>query len=261
MKIHQMAIVEDGAKLGADVTIDAFSYIHAGAVIGDGSWIGPQAVIYGSTILGEECRVHAGVILGDTPQDLGFSGGKTYVRIGDRCTFREGVTIHKGTKEGSTTHVGNDCLFMANSHVAHNCVLGDNVILTNGALLGGYVEVGDGAFISANCLVHQFVRIGRLAMLGGNSGANKDVPPFCMIHPYGLNRLSGLNMVGLRRAQMTASERKELKESYRILFMSTTLQKEALARIRETMDSQAVLELCSFIEASKRGVCIPHQKQ
>jgi UDP-N-acetylglucosamine acyltransferase len=253
--IHPTAVVEPGAELGADVDIGPFSWIQSRCRIGDRSRIGPHVTVYGHTTLGAECRVHAGAVLGDLPQDTAFDGGVSYLRIGDRCRIREGVTLHRGTREETTTTVGSDCFLMAFSHVGHNTRIGDGVIVANGVLLAGYVDVGDRVFISGNCAVHQFVRIGRLAMLGGGCGASKDVPPFCTVHPISLNQLAGLNTVGLRRAGFDADQRLEIKRVYGTLFRSSLSVLQAVERIRADFNSDLALEIADFVAASKRGIC------
>lgn len=255
MAIHPTAIVESGSELGKDVTVGAFSYIEAGVKLGDGCVIGPHVTILRHTSLGANCRVHAGAVLGDLPQDLAFQGEETYVQIGQSCVIREGVTIHRGTKAGSITEVGNHCLLMAQSHLAHNVKLGNHVIVANGALLAGYVEVGDRAFISGNCLVHQFTRVGRLAMMSGASAVQKDVLPFCITRSVSPNTIMGLNVVGLRRAGFTASDRQILKQALMVLYNSGLNVSQAADRLEKEFDSALVKELCDFIRGSKRGIC------
>ena len=180
MPIHPTACIASSARIGSDVTIGPYVCIEDDVVVGDGCVLGPHACLLQYTRLGNNCRVHAGTALGDLPQDRKFQGEASYLEIGPDCIFREGVTVHRGTQPGSITRIGQGCLLMANSHVAHNVTLGDNVIMCNGALLAGHVEVGDQAFISANAMVHQFARVGRLSMLAGGTLAQMDVPPFCI---------------------------------------------------------------------------------
>ena len=255
MSVHPTAVIEDGAELGANVTVGACAYIEKGAQLEDGCVVGPHAVIYGSTTLGEGCRVHAGAVLGDVPQDLAFEGGESRVRIGARCVIREGVTIHRGTKTDTTTTVGDDCFLMAYSHLGHNVELGNRVIVVNNAMLGGYVVVEDGAFISGKVGVHQFCRVGRLAMLGGNSIATKDVPPFAMTRTAALNEVVGLNVVGMRRAGMTAEERQAVKRAFETIYRSGLNVSQAIASLREEGVEGPAAEFITFIEASKRGIC------
>ena len=255
MSIHPSAIVELEAELGDNVTIGPFAYIDRETKIGEGSVIGPHAVVYRYTTIGPGCKVHGGAVLGDVPQDIGFGGGWTGVQIGANCIIREGVTIHRGTKEGTSTLVGDDCFLMVNSHLAHNVVLGNGVIMANGALLAGYVEVGDGAFISGNAVVHQFTRIGRLAMISGLSGTGKDVPPFCTVHGLRRNEIAGLNIVGLRRSGMSPDERKQVKAAFSVLYRSGLNFSQAIERMKKEFPDGPAAEMWRFAEQSKRGVC------
>jgi len=247
--------VETGAELGADVEVGPFAVIRSGARIGDGCRIGPHAVIFGETRLGPRCRVHAGAVVGDLPQDLSFRGAASRVEVGEDCTIREGVTIHRGTKEGTVTVVGPRCFLMANSHVAHNVRLGERVILANGALLAGYVTVDDYAFLSGNCGVHQFCRIGRLAMVGGGAILTKDCPPYCTVRANDLNRVTGLNVIGMRRAGMDAAARAEVKAAFVLLYRSGLNTTQAVAALRERFPAGPVSAFADFIEASSRGIC------
>jgi UDP-N-acetylglucosamine acyltransferase len=258
MSIHPTAVVDPGAVIGANVAIGPFAFIDRDTQIGDGCVIGPHSVILRYTSLGRNCRVHACAVLGDLPQDLAFKDEPSYVKIGANCVFREGVTIHRGTKPGTSTIVGDNCFLMANSHLAHNVQLGNGVIIANGALLAGYVEVGERAFISGNAVIHQFVRIGRLAMLSGVSGIGKDVPPFCTTVGVCRNRIAGLNVVGLRRAGIGPEERQAIRSTIKILYRSGLNVSQALERIKKEFTQPAVQEICAFVEASKRGICTMH---
>lgn len=256
MTIHPSAIVDPSARLGEGVSVGPGAVISAGAVIGPRTTIGPNAVICTHTTLGEDCRVHAGAVIGDTPQDLGFKNTPSFVRIGDRVTMREGVTIHRGTKENTETVVGDECYLMANSHLAHNVTLGRRVILANGALLGGYVSIGDFAFISGNALIHQFCRIGRLAMVGGGAGISKDVPPFCTARSITPNAVMGLNVVGMRRVGIDAAQRKIIRLCFDIIFRRGFNTAQALAELEAIPDPGPYpAEFIAFIRTAKRGIC------
>ena len=254
MSIHPTAVISAKAALGESVSVGPFAVIDEDVRIGDGSMIGAHAVIHRYTTLGPECRVHAGAVLGDLPQDLSFQGATSSVEIGARCVIREGVTIHRGTKEGTATVVGDECFLMAFSHLGHNVRLGNAVILANGVLLAGYVEVGDRVFISGHAGVHQFVRIGRLAMLTGLSGVSKDVPPFCLVG-VGRNVIAGLNIVGLKRAGLAPDARKQIKAAFDLLYRSGLNVSQALEQMRKEFPDGPAAELWRFVEASKRGIC------
>ena len=255
--IHPSAVVEDGVDLAADVQVGPFSFLAAGAKIGAGCRIGPHVTIHGCVTLGAGCQVHAGAVLGDLPQDLGFAGDASYVTIGDNCVLREGVTIHRGTKPGTTTRIGNRCMFMAFSHAAHNVQTGDDVILANGALLAGYANLGSRVFVSGHALVHQFVRIGDVAMLGGGAAVSKDVPPFCTVRPMSGNRVLGLNIVGMRRAGISPAERMEVKRLFKMLYLSGLIPSEAIAALqREDLSELPVAKsFVDFVSTSERGIC------
>jgi UDP-N-acetylglucosamine acyltransferase len=255
MSIHPTAVVDPAAVIGANVTVGPFAFIDRDTQIGDGCVIGPHSTILRYTSLGPNCRVHACAVLGDLPQDLAFKEEPSYVKIGANCVFREGVTIHRGTKPGTSTVVGDNCFLMANSHLAHNVQLGNGVILANGVLLAGYVEVGERAFISGNAVAHQFCRIGRLVMLQGLGGVSKDVPPFCVVPGLQGNVVTSLNVVGMRRAGVTPQERLEVKRAFATLYRSGLNVSQAVERMRSEFKQGPALEFCDFIDGSKRGIC------
>lgn len=253
--IHPTALVGAKAEIGENVVIGPYSVIDDHVRLGDGCMIGPHVVIHPYTTLGKRCRVHASAVLGDIPQDLSFPGGISYVDIGDDCVIREGVTIHRGTKPDTRTVIGDQCFLMAFSHFAHNVRLGRKIIVANAALLAGYVEVDDGAFISGSVVIHQFVKIGRLAMLGGQSGIGKDIPPFCMTESATRNRIAGLNLVGLKRAGIGPEERKAIKQGFEILYRSGLNVGQAVERMKTEFPSGPASELWRFVERSERGIC------
>lgn len=251
--IHAKAVVESGAGLGEGVSVGPFSYVQAGATIGSGTVIGANVTVLQFTTVGEECRVHAGAVLGDLPQDVAFGGDESYVVIGDRCRIRECVTIHRGTTEGTTTRVGDDCMLMACSHLAHNVRLGDGVVLANGVLLAGHAQVADGVFMGGNAMVHQFARVGRLAMISGFTAVKKDVPPFCMTRAQTAG-VMGLNVVGLRRAGVGPAERRALKSAFRLLYRSGLNVSQAVDRIASELEGDLITEFCEFVSSSERGI-------
>lgn len=213
-----------------------------------------HVTLMGFTEIGADNVIHSGAVIGDTPQDLAFSAAtESYVRVGCRNVVRELVQIHRGTKEGSATTIGDDNYLMAHAHIGHNCTLGNNVIIANGAMLGGYVEVADRVFISGNCAVHQFVRIGRLALLRGLSKAARDVPPFCIMD--GTHTVRAINRVGLRRAGFNSQQVAAVHAAFRTLFFVQGNLRLAMSKVEEGECSAEVRELLDFIRASKRGVC------
>ena len=253
--IHKTAIIDSGAELGNDVEVGPFTVIESDVTIGDGSVIGPNVSIRPYTSIGSHCNVHAGAVLGGIPQDVNFEGGKSFVSVGANCQIREGVTINRGTQTDSVTEIGDDCFLMAFSHFGHNVKLGSKVIVANGALLAGYVDIGDQVFISGNCVLHQFVTVGRLAMLGGSCGISKDVPPFCLVKPLEGNTILGLNSVGLRRSTLTTKDRQEIKEAFKLLFLSGLNVSHALEKIKSAYPSGPAAEISAFVDKSKQGIC------
>ena len=234
-----------------------YAVLYGPSVIGEGCDIGPHAVVHPFATLGRGCRLHAGACIGDIPQDTQYEACESYVRVGEGTVFREHVTVHRGAKPGTETIIGDRCYLMHGSHVAHNCTVGARVILVNHAVLAGYVAVEDGAFLSAHTAVHQFCRVGRMAMLGGGSAVSVDLAPFCTTRPVSVNVLLGLNVVGMRRAGMGPADRKQVKDAYRILFASGLKREEAVRRIRRAHAEGPALHMAGFVEASERGVCFP----
>lgn len=251
--IHPTAIIHPAAQLGRDVRVGPFAVIDADVSLGDGCVLGPYVYLTGHTSIGAGNVFHAGCVIGDAPQDLKYKKEPTRLRIGDANTFRENVTVHRSNKLEEDTVVGSNNLLMAGAHVAHNCLVGHHVILANGVCLGGHAVVQDRAFLSGNCLVHQFTRVGTLAMLRGGAAVSQDVPPFCTA--AGENHVCGLNVVGLRRAGITLPERMELKRLYHALFRSVELRRTILARALTEFSSAPARLMLEFVGAAKRGVC------
>ncbi len=254
MGIHKTAIVSSSAEIDPSAEIGPGVIVEEGVVIGKDVTLMANVYIFKGTEIGEGTEVHMGAVIGNVPQDYAYKGGRTYVRIGKNNIIREYVTIHRGTAEGSATVVGDNNYLMVQSHLGHNCVIEDNVVIANGALLAGHVSVEKGAFISGNVVFHQFCRVGRYAMIGGFSGVNKDVPPYMLVR--GPSAIRGINLVGLRRAHFGREAIKEVKEAYNILFHSDLEVSEALERIREELSSEEIGHLVSFVEKSKRGICV-----
>jgi UDP-N-acetylglucosamine acyltransferase len=255
MTIHPTATVHPKAELGAGVSIGPYAVIGEHVRLGEGTIVGPHAVIDGWTTVGKSCDIGVGAVLGGPPQDLKYRGQRSFLHIGDNTCIREYVTLHRSAEEDGATVIGSHDFLMAYSHVAHDCRLGDYVIMVNYAGLSGYVEVEDRAFISGHNAVHQFVRIGYLAMISGASRVVKDIPPF-MIAAGNPTRIRGLNMVGLRRLGIGPAVRAELRRAFRLLYRAGLNTSQALERMRqEGLTGGEVQRLIAFIERSKRGIC------
>jgi UDP-N-acetylglucosamine acyltransferase len=253
MSIHSTSIISERARLGAGVTVGPFAVIEPDTEIGEGTEIRAHASVKRFTTMGPSNIVYEGAVVGGEPQDVSYSESESRLIIGARNRIREGVTIHRGTEAGTETVIGSDCFFMAYSHVAHNCRVADRVIIANNVALAGHIEIEDGAFISGGVVVHQFCRIGRLAMVGGNSKIVQDCLPF-VITDGNPGRARGLNLIGLRRAGFKSGEIKNLKQAYRLLLRSGLALEDALSRLSEINDP-AVDHLVKFIRASRRGFC------
>lgn len=251
--IHPTAVIHPQAELDSTVRIGPYAVLDEGVRVGAHSTIGPHVYLTGRTLVGEHNQFFAGCVIGEAPQDLKYRGAPTGLRIGNHNVFREHVTVHRSTKVGEQTIIGSDNFLMAHCHVAHNCRLGDHVIMANGALLGGHVTLEDRAFISGNCLVHQFVRVGTLALMQGGAAISKDLPPYTVAR--GDNGICGLNTVGLRRAGLTPPERLELKQLYHALFRSGLNLRVALTDARTRFTSACSKVMLEFLAGSERGVC------
>jgi UDP-N-acetylglucosamine acyltransferase len=255
--IHPTAIVEPGAQLGVDVQIGPHAFVAATARLGDACVLGPNAVVLDHATLGARCTLHAGAVVGGLPQDLSFGGEPSFVEIGDDCTFREGATVNRGTKPGSVTRLGRHVFMMANSHVAHNCVVGDHVVFANNAMVGGYAVLGDRCFLGGGVGIHQFCRVGRLAMVGALCFVSKDLPPFCTSVSCANSHVGGLNLVGLRRNGFEASARAQVKRAFVLLYRSGLNRTQAADALRAESDNPFAAEFADFIQTAKRGICRP----
>ena len=258
MPIHPTAIIDARAEVHPHAEIGPYVVVDGPVRVGPGTRVLAHVTLLGWTRIGAANVIHPGAVLGDEPQDLAYDGSESYLDIGDRNVIREHVHIHRGTQPRSSTIIGNDNYFMNNSHVAHNCRVGDHVILANGAVLGGYVQVEDRVFLSAGCAVHQYVRIGRLALMRGLSRTSRDVPPFCIVD--GTHTVRALNRVGLRRAGFTTVQIRELQVVFRRLFRRRRNLAAGVREIDRSTCSPEVGYLLDFIHASKRGVCVGPRK-
>jgi len=253
--IHPTVTVHEGADIADGVSIGAYSVIGPNVKIGPGTLIRERVTVAGQTLVGSECRIYTGAVLGSDPQDLKYDGKDTALVIGDRSVIREYCTVNKGTQGGGgMTRVGNECLLMAYSHVAHDCVLEDNVIMANVAELGGHVLVERGASIAGLVGVHHFATVGRLAFVGGMSRVNRDAPPF-MITQGNPARVRGANVVGLQRAGVSRQSIQAVRQACRLLYHSALPQESAIEKIlSEGLDeSEEVKYLLAFLERTKKG--------
>jgi len=253
MPIHSTAIVSTAAEIHPEAEIGPYVIVDGHVRIGARTRVMAHAYLTGWTRIGEDNVIHPGAVIGHEPQDLAFEGKESYLRIGDRNVFREHSQVHRGTNPGSETVLGDDNYLMHNAHVAHNCVIGNQVIIAGGALVAGHARVEDLAFISGNCVVHQHVRIGRLAIMRGLSRTSRDVPPFCVLDET--HTVRGVNLVGLRRAGMSKDRIRAIRSAFRVLFAGPTNLRAAVRRVEaEGPLTEDVTYLLSFIGASTRGV-------
>jgi len=251
MQIHSTASVSAKTKLGIEVSVGPYAVIEDDVEIGDHSEIAAHAVIKRFTRIGARNRIFEHAVLGGEPQDVKFKGEKSYLHIGDDNLIREYCTLHRASGEDQITTVGSRNFFMVSVHIAHNCSIGDDNIFANDVALAGHILVEDHVFLSNNVGAHQFVRMGRYAMVGGKSKIVQDVLPF-FITDGNPSRVRGLNSVGLKRAGFSRENRAALKQAYRILFRSTIPLNEALAEI-ERVDDPNAAHLVQFIRGSTRG--------
>lgn len=251
--IHPTAVVSPAARLAPDITVGPFAVIEDGVTLGAGCVVGPHVHLLGNLTAGAGNRFHTGCVIGDTPQHLAYAGEPTRVEIGNENTFREYVTIHRGMPATGATVIGSKCLFMVGSHVAHDCRVGDGAIFANSAVIGGHATVQGGAFLSGNSCVHQFCRVGRLAMLSGTSSVSQDLPPFWIVQEVNIAR--GVNVIGMRRAGIPTAEIQGVRRAYKTINRSGLTVAAALERIEaEDGALPAVAELIAFIRESKRGI-------
>jgi UDP-N-acetylglucosamine acyltransferase len=252
-RIHSTAVIAPEAEIGAAVEIGAHVVIEGQVRVGPGCVIRPLAHLVGPLTMGRNNQVFSGAVLGERPQHLRYNGEPTRLEIGDGNIFREHVTIHRGTTYSGTTRIGDHNFFMAHSHVAHDCRVGNHCILANGALLAGHCVLADNVYLSGNCAVHQFVAIGRLALLSGVSAATKDIPPF--IIQQGVNVVCGVNVIGLRRAGLSTAQIDAVRQAFHIIYRQGLTIPNALTRLEEDLgDVDVVQEMIAFIRASQRGI-------
>ncbi|MGD9535785.1 MAG: acyl-ACP--UDP-N-acetylglucosamine O-acyltransferase [Alphaproteobacteria bacterium] len=259
--IHATAIVEPGARLGADVEIGPYCVVGPDAELGDGVVLVSHVVVAGRTRVGPRTRIYPFASIGHPPQDLKYKGEPSRLEIGADNIIREHVTMNPGTAGGGLlTQVGDHCLFMIGSHVAHDCRVGNHVVMANNATLGGHVEVDDWAILGGLAAVHQFVRIGKHAIIGGMSGVENDVIPYGSAMGDRA-RLGGLNIVGLKRRGFDRNALHDIRRAFRLLFADEGTMVERLADVAELFpNNEPVMEIVRFIQsASDRAICQPRR--
>jgi UDP-N-acetylglucosamine acyltransferase len=253
-RVHPTAVIDPEAEVAPDVKVGPYAVIEGPVQVGAGCVIESHAGLCGPLTLGRDNFVGHGAVLGKSPQHKGYRGEPSSLRVGDGNVFREYVTVHRGTVEGTgETRIGNRNLLMVGSHIGHDCRVGDGCTLVNGALVAGHVVLGDGCILSGHSALQQRVRVGRLAMLGGLGSSSKDIPPFVLQQGY--NCVSGLNVIGLRRAGMSAETIAALREAYRVLYKEGRTQRPALDRIAADLGHvPEVAEFVEFVRGSTLGI-------
>ncbi|HLF18243.1 MAG TPA: acyl-ACP--UDP-N-acetylglucosamine O-acyltransferase [Candidatus Omnitrophota bacterium] len=257
VKIHKTAVIHSGVQLSPGVSVGPYSVIEEGVTLGDNVRIGSHCVITGQTTIGRNSKVYTGAVIGSAPQDKKFNADdNVFLNIGENNVIREYVTINPGTAEGGgKTVLGNDNLIMAYSHIAHDCVIGNKCVMANAATLGGHVILEDNAMIGGLSAIHQYVRLGRLCIVGGCSKVVQDVPPFSMCdgHPA---QVVNINSVGLRRSQISTEITLRVKRAFKILFWSGHSRTHALELIEKEIETCSEIEhLIFFAKTTKRGLC------
>jgi UDP-N-acetylglucosamine acyltransferase len=259
MEVHPTAIVHPGAKVDEDVIIGPYSIVGEHVKIGRGTHLLSHVNVDGWTEIGERCRLYPFASIGTPPQHLHYKGEPTRVVIGHENIIREYVTVNRGTVEGGgSTTIGNRNFLMAYVHVAHDCHLGHHVVMANAASLAGHITIGDHAIVGGLVGIHQDVRIGSYAMVGGCSALGRDVPPFMRAAGGYRAKLYGINTIGLKRLGFSSERLSALKRTYEMVFRSGQRLKDAIKQARdEFADNTDVLGMLSFIESTRRGVCVP----
>ncbi len=256
--IHPSAVVSSDAKIGEGVEIGPFAIVEGDVEIGAGSKLDSHSVLKDGARIGESVTVGNFAVVAGLPQDLSFDATvRTFARIGDHTTLREGVTINRATAEGGATEVGEHCFVMAEAHVGHDSVVGNRVVVGNASLLGGFVSVGDNAFLGGCSGIHQFCRVGESVMFGGQSTATMDVAPFTIFAER--NTLFGLNLIGLRRRGFSRETISEIQSCYRKIFLGTGNMRTLAASLKEAESelSAESIRFLDFFAGGKRGFATP----
>ena len=252
--IAPTARVHQDATVGPQTRIGEYCVVQEDVTIGARCLLEPYVYVKRWTIMGDDNEISAGTVLGTDPLDKAFTGERSYLNIGDRNKIREHYTVSRGTKPESETRIGDDNYIMTSGHIAHNCRLGDNIVIASCALVAGYVEIESQAFLSGGVVIHQYSKIGSLAMVGGNTRVNSDLPPYFLYSGFNVVA-KGLNLIGLKRAGLSLEQVKQLKAAYKLLYRSGLKLEDALGRIASELPSTHTQHLIEFIRRSKRGVC------
>ncbi|MFK7932055.1 MAG: acyl-ACP--UDP-N-acetylglucosamine O-acyltransferase [Saprospiraceae bacterium] len=254
VKNRQLCAIHPKAKIGKNVKIDPFVSIEADVVIGDNCWIGSHAVIMNGTRMGNGCKIFPGAIIGAVPQDLKFAGEQSTVELGNNVIVREYATLNRGTKAAHRTFIDDNCLLMAYVHVAHDCRIGKRVIMANNVTLAGHIIIEDFTILGGMVAVHQFVKIGKHAYIGGGSLVRKDVPPYVKAAREPLSYV-GINSVGLKRSGFSPERIKAIQEVYRLLYVRSNNISQGISAIEATLDySEEREEILQFIKKADRGI-------
>jgi UDP-N-acetylglucosamine acyltransferase len=252
--IHSQSNVHPEARIGSNVTIEAFTTVQKDVVIEDGAWIGPNVTLWEGARIGKNVKIYPGASISAVPQDLKFAGEKTETFIGDNTVIRECVTISRGTNDKQKTVIGRNCLLMAYVHVAHDCMIGNHCILVNAVQVAGHVQIDDWAIIGGASAVHQFVKVGAHVMVSGGSLVRKDVPPYTKAAREPLT-YAGVNTIGLRRRGFNSDKISEIQEIYRYIFLKGHNNSKALERVVADMPESAERDyILDFIRSSERGI-------
>lgn len=252
--IAPTARVHPYASIGPHSHVGEFCVIESDVEMGVGCMLEPYVYLKRWTSMGDYNEISSGTVLGSDPLDKAFSGERSFLKIGNNNKIREHFTISRGTQPESETRIGNGNYIMTAGHIAHNCLLANDIVVASSALVAGYAEIESQAFLSGGVVVHQYSRIGRLAMVGGNTRVNSDLPPYFLYSDFNVTA-KGLNVVGLRRAGSTKEEIHALKIAFKLLYRSGLKRKEALERILRETPTDQTRHLVQFIESSKRGIC------
>jgi len=252
--INHLANISPDAKIGKNVTINAFSTVFEDVEIGDGTIIGPNVTIYQGARIGKNCKIFPGAVISAIPQDLKFNGEYSTTEIGDNTVIREGVTIHKGTVDRKKTVIGKNCLLMCYVHIGHDCQLGNNVVIANTSNIAGHCTIDDWAIVEGMVGVQQFVNIGEHAFVAGMSRVRKDVPPYIRVAREPLS-YAGVNSIGLRRRGLADDAIKDIESIYRILFVMNNSIAKGLEQLeRENNNSKYKQTVVDFINKSDKGI-------